>query len=246
MFYSTGFNSNDIGKRKVRIILYCNAQLIFDADLVNNHCAECAKKCIESRVVNKPMAGIKDHEARTKLLKVNEDDFSLENIVTICRTEENSKRNEQKLSLKHVNCLHRKPNEFQRGLSKSRQRKPTQKYRRPKSVERSGTYGSTNQKCPNCAISHPPNKCGSDGRKCNGCSKVGLYFRVCPNNKKGRANLIEDKNTSSVHVAQINKAPTVVVAIHDLQGRKLGKLKPFWIQVPTRVLQIKGFYIALV
>ena len=70
---------------------------------------------------------------------------------------------------------------------------------------------------------------GAVGRKCNGCSKVGHYFRVCPNNKESGANLIEEKNTSSVHVAQINKAfdqhkaPTVVVGIHDLQGRKLGK-----------------------
>ena len=32
-------------------------QLAFDADLVNNHCAECSKKCLESRVANKLMAG---------------------------------------------------------------------------------------------------------------------------------------------------------------------------------------------
>ena len=90
-------------------------QLAFDADLVNNHCADCSKKCLESRVANKLMAGIKDQEVRTKLLKVKEDDFSLENIVTICRTEENSRRNEQKLSSKNVNYLNRKPNELQRG-----------------------------------------------------------------------------------------------------------------------------------
>ena len=27
-------------------------QLAFDADLVNNHCAGCGKKCLESRVAN--------------------------------------------------------------------------------------------------------------------------------------------------------------------------------------------------
>ena len=146
------------------------------------------------------MAGIKDQEVRTKLLKVKEDDFSLENIVTICRTEENSRRNEQKLSSKHVNYLNRKPNEFQRGRSKSRQRRPTQKYGRTKSLtvpcnggSISGTHGATNQKCPNCARSHPPNKCGAIGRKCNGCNKVGHYLRVCPNNKESWTNLIEEK-----------------------------------------------------
>ena len=64
-------------------------QLAFDADLVSNHCADCSKRCLESRVANKLMAGIKDQDVRTKLLKVKEDDVSLENIVTICRTGEN-------------------------------------------------------------------------------------------------------------------------------------------------------------
>ena len=41
-------------------------QLAFDADLVNNHCAECSKRYLESRVANKLMAGIKDQELRTK------------------------------------------------------------------------------------------------------------------------------------------------------------------------------------
>ena len=80
--------------------------------LVNSHCAECAKKCLESRVANQLMAGIKDQEVRTKLLKVKEDDFSLENIVTICRTEENTRRTEQKLSSKNINYLNRMPNKL--------------------------------------------------------------------------------------------------------------------------------------
>ena len=35
-------------------------QLAFDANLVTNYCDECSKKCLESRVANKLMAGIKD------------------------------------------------------------------------------------------------------------------------------------------------------------------------------------------
>ena len=96
-------------------------------------------------------------------------------------------------------------------------------YGRGKSSERSGSIGSTNQKCPNCARSHPPNKCGAVGRKCNGCNKLGHYLRVCPNGKDGGANLIDEKNTSSVHIALINKAPTVIVGIQDLHGRKIGR-----------------------
>ena len=52
---------------------------------------------------------------------------------------------------------------------------------------------------------------------------MGHYFRVCPSIKEGGANFIEEKTTSSVHVAQINKAPTIIVGIHDLQGRRQGK-----------------------
>merc|ERR1711894_134800 len=84
------------------------------------------------------MAGIKDAEVRIKVLKIKEGELSLENIVTICRTEENSIRNEQKLSSKAVNQLKREPNQFQRGRSKSRQGRPTQRYGRANNNERSG------------------------------------------------------------------------------------------------------------
>ena len=122
------------------------------------------------------MAGIKDQEMRKKLFRVKEDDFSLENIVSICTTEENARRNEQIMSSKHLNYLNRKSNVFQRRRSKSRQRRPAQKYGTAKCVELSGTYGSTNQKCSNCAKSHPPNKCGAIGRKYNGCNKLEHFF----------------------------------------------------------------------
>ena len=39
-------------------------QVAFAADLVNSHCAECSKRCLESRVASKLMAGIKDREVR--------------------------------------------------------------------------------------------------------------------------------------------------------------------------------------
>ena len=41
-------------------------QLAFDADLVDHHCGECPKKCLESRVANKIMAGIMDADVKTK------------------------------------------------------------------------------------------------------------------------------------------------------------------------------------
>ena len=55
---------------------------------------------IKTRISNKLMAGFKDSEVRTKLLKLGVIDFSLENIATICQTEENSKKNERKLANK--------------------------------------------------------------------------------------------------------------------------------------------------
>ena len=34
------------------------------------------------------MAGLRDTEVRTEVLKIKEEEFSLENVVSICRTEE--------------------------------------------------------------------------------------------------------------------------------------------------------------
>ena len=44
-------------------------QLAFDADLVNNHCGKCSKKCLESRVANKIMAGIMDADVLNEAVK---------------------------------------------------------------------------------------------------------------------------------------------------------------------------------
>ena len=95
-------------------------QLAFNADLVNHHCCECYKKCLETRYSNKIMAGIMDADVRTKLLKIKEEDFSLARIVTIRRTEENSKKNEQKLSSKNVNYVAKKEQQLQRGSARPR------------------------------------------------------------------------------------------------------------------------------
>ena len=159
-------------------------QLAFDADLVNNHCGECSKKCLESRVANKIMAGIMDADVRTKLLKIKEEDFSLASIVTICRTEENSKKNEQKLSSKNVNYVAKKEEQFQRGSARPRSGKPTQRYGRRNSNERYGGNGPLRQRCPNCGRTHEPNNCNASNKKCDGCGEIGHYVRVCPENEE--------------------------------------------------------------
>ena len=51
---------------------------------------------------------------------------------------------------------------------------------------------------------------------------MGHYLRVCLNNKESGANGIKEETTSSVNIAQINKAPTVIVGIRNLNGEKLG------------------------
>ena len=54
--------------------------------------------CLKARMASKLIAKLKDSEVRTKLLKHVEEDFSLENIVAIFQTEENSKKNERKIA----------------------------------------------------------------------------------------------------------------------------------------------------
>ena len=99
-------------------------QASIDAELTKEHCEDCAKKCLDSKTVAKITAAITDKETRTKLLKLKEEEFNLEKVVMICRNEENSRRNEQKLSHRSINVLHRKANPNQRSRSKSKQRKP--------------------------------------------------------------------------------------------------------------------------
>ena len=89
-------------------------QTEIDANLCADHCNACGKLCTGARIENKGVAGLKDSDVRTKLLKLGEDEFSLENIVKICRTEEKSKKNERKLANKSsINQLNRQANEFQ-------------------------------------------------------------------------------------------------------------------------------------
>ena len=64
-------------------------QCSIDADLCKDHCNEWEKLSREAMMANKLMAGLKDSEVQTKILKLGEERISLENIVIICRTEEN-------------------------------------------------------------------------------------------------------------------------------------------------------------
>ena len=59
-------------------------QTAIDANLCKDHCNACEKLFLEARIANKVMAGLKDSDVRIKLLKLGEDDFSLENIVKNC------------------------------------------------------------------------------------------------------------------------------------------------------------------
>ena len=96
---------------------------------------------MDFRIATKIMSGIKDPETKTKLLAVKEDEFNLNKIVDICRTEESAHKNERKLSSRNVNLLHHNKetksqpsggfnnNRFNRnkprGRSRSRYIKPT-------------------------------------------------------------------------------------------------------------------------
>ena len=68
---------------------YINVQqCAIDANLSKEHCNACKKLCLEARMENKLMAGLKDREVRTKLLQLGEEDYILENIVKISKINE--------------------------------------------------------------------------------------------------------------------------------------------------------------
>ena len=149
-----------------------------DANLCKDHCNACKKLCLEARIANKIMAGLKDSDVRTKLVKLGEDDFSLENIVKICRTKENSKKNERKLAIKSsINQLIRLANEYQIAISKARQGRPTQRHGRSQSNERKNLNTKEIKGCKNCGAKHENHQCRAKDKNVMDVKKQDITSR---------------------------------------------------------------------
>ena len=65
-----------------------------NADLCEGHCPECTKTCIGFRIATKIVSGIKDTETRTKCLALKAEEFNVDKVVDVRRTEESAHKNE--------------------------------------------------------------------------------------------------------------------------------------------------------
>ena len=63
-------------------------QIAENADLCEGHCQECTKICTGLRIATKIVSGIKDTETRTKCLALKAEEFNVDKVVDVCRTEE--------------------------------------------------------------------------------------------------------------------------------------------------------------
>ena len=81
-------------------------QIAENADLCEGHCLECTKTCIGLRIATKIVSGIKDTETRTKCLAFKAEEFNVDKVVDVGRTEEYAYKNKQNLSGKHVHKVY--------------------------------------------------------------------------------------------------------------------------------------------
>ena len=77
-------------------------QIAENADLCEGHCPGCTKICTGLRIATKIVSGIKDAETRTKCLALKADEFNVDKVVDVCRTQEAAHKDEQNLSGKYV------------------------------------------------------------------------------------------------------------------------------------------------
>ena len=77
-------------------------QIAENADLCENHCPTCTKTCTGLRIATKIVSGIKDAETRTKCLALKAEEFNVDKVVDVCRTQEAAHKDEQNLSGKYV------------------------------------------------------------------------------------------------------------------------------------------------
>ena len=191
-------------------------QISENADLCEGHCQDCTKTCIGLRIATKIVSGIKDAETRTKCLALKAEEFNVDKVVDVCRTEESAHKNEQNLSGKYV---HKVSNNYENKRGRSTQRR----YSKGKPSWRYGRDGSNfstkrdqskpnNANCPRCGYLHIGKPCPAKTKQCNHCKKTGHFEKLC------RMKLSKDGGqVPRIVVGQIHlsKAHTVKVQIRN-------------------------------
>ena len=187
-------------------------QIAENADLCEGHCPDCTKTCTVLRIATKIVSGIKDAETRTKCLALKADEFNVDKVVDVCRTQEAAHKDEQNLSGKYV---HKVSNNYENKRGRSTQRRhskgrPSCRYGRDGSTfsTKRDRSKSNNANCTRCGFRHSRKPCPAQTRQCNHCKKIGHFEKVCKMKLSK-----EGGNVPRIVVGQIHlsKAPTVKV-----------------------------------
>ena len=187
---------------------------------------------IRDRIVG----GIRNAALRERLLRIA--DLSLEKAIDICRAAEQSKRQLKSFSEKpasNIDHVRAKPTFQKRGSAGDRHsHKPQQQQKT----------------CGNCGRLHGPKACPAYGKKCNTCSKIGHFAKLCRSGRKSRHTRVHemecdfDESDYSDHGIDQITIDSVDTRTEEYATLKInGKLLNFKLDsgAETNVLTIKDF-----
>ena len=140
-------------------------QIAENADLCKGHCPCCTKTCIVLCIATKIVSGIKDTETRTKCLALKAEEFNVDKVVDMCRTEESAYKNEQNFSGKHV---YKVSNNFENKRGRYTRDDSNVSTKRDQSKPNKAT-------CSRCGYNHPGKSCPARTKQCNHCKKIGHF-----------------------------------------------------------------------
>ena len=135
-------------------------KIALDADLFEDRCQDCTKRNWDLRMATKTVSGMRDSETKAKCLAIKNEEFNLEKVVDVCRTEETSRKNERNLSGNQVNRISNGQDNRSRRIWRG---KPTQKYgqdfeiKGPKSESKK--EDGCRKQCFKCGNKHVKNQC---------------------------------------------------------------------------------------
>ena len=136
--------------------------------------SELESQLIRDRIV----CGVKSETVKQRLLRA--EDLTLDRAISICRAEEQSKKNAQLISEEqavHGLCF-RTP----KGRGKNLGRSSTRDKR--KQVPTEDQAATVNYQCDKCGLKHPRKQCPAYGKQCLNCGKHNHFAKFCKGKKK--------------------------------------------------------------
>lgn len=193
--------------------------------------SDCCANCDPTRILGQVVAGVRDDEARVKLLDKGKD-LTLDSALTTLRTAEAA--GIQATSIKHGDAaaIQATRSAHQKAKQEKRNRKgdgaPT------KSKQTGKTKHANSEGCRNCGAStrHALMEFPAHGQNCNKCSRLNHFARVCKSQAKKDAWGKNDIN--SIH------APSASPRVAEVATDRMFTVTIFPRQVPTSTVQLSS------